>query len=361
MQNEKEKCKDIGIIIDGIQNPKADEATESVRQQPQLTSVASVSFQGSSFLFGMLFESFVGKESKSRSKRKDPNAPKKPRSSYVFFMEKERKLVKEQDSNLRPQHIMKIVGEKWAKLDSKEKEVYEEMAKEDRARYLAAMKDYIPPEKSEAAAKRIKTDKDMPRKPMTAFMLFSKELRQKLGRDINSSEKSKKISEAWREMNDTEKEKYHAAAKIDKERYDREVAEMEAETLEQAKKQQAVLMKNFAEVTSIGFQPPPLTRPTAPVPVLDPESKKTLEEFDLRKVREQIEGQFLDEAYYLLLDVWREGSQRLGDAIRAYRTHIAGHDQPDWRAFFTGIVGTERTLALLKSSAQMKSSTTGPK
>ena len=110
-------------------------------------------------------------------------------------------------------------------------------------------------------------------------------------------------------------------------------------------------MKNFAEVTSIGFQPPPLTRSGPPVYVLDEESKKTLEEFDLNKVRDQIMEQFVDDAYYLLLDVWREGSQRLGDAMRAYKAHIAGHDHPDWRAFFTSIVGVERTVSLLKTAS----------
>ena len=105
-------------------------------------------------------------------------------------------------------------------------------------------------------------------------------------------------------------------------------------------------------MTSIDFQPRPLTRSGPTVPVLDEESKKTLEEFAVHEMREEIMEQFVDEAYYLLLDVWREGSERVGDAIRAYRAHISGQEQRDWRAFFTSVVGVESTQSLLKSISE---------
>jgi len=339
-KSDGQKYKKMGSIVNGIQKEQAaaGAAASAEQQQGQLSE---------------MIPHFQGRESRRRTKRKDPNAPKKPRSAYVFFMEKERKVVKEEDATLRPQHIMKVVGEKWAKLTNEEKEDYEEMAKNDRARYLEEMKEYTPPDMplDEPGAKRVKKD-DLPKRPMTAFMFFSKELRQKLGKEMNSVEKTKKIADTWREMTDEQKELYQGLAKEDKERYDRELAEMEAEALEQAKQQQAVMMKSFAEVTSIGFQPPPLTRSGAPVHVLDEEARKTLEEFDVDKVRNEITEQFVDDAYYRLLDVWREGSQRLGDAMRAYKAHIAGHEHPDWRAFFTSIFGVESTVGLLKSSVQ---------
>ena len=185
----------------------------------------------------------TGKETRSRTKRKDPNAPKKPRTAYVFFMGKDRKSVKDENPNMRPQHIMKLVGENWAKLSAEAKEEYEEMSRADRLRYLEDMKDYTPPEApaEERIPKRARMEKNWPRKPLTAFMLFSKELRPKLGPEMTSTEKTKKISETWREMTDEQKESYQGAAKEDKERYDREVAEVEAEAMGQSKMQQTMV------------------------------------------------------------------------------------------------------------------------
>jgi len=264
-------------------------------------------------------------------------------------MEKERKLVKEKNPEMRPQHVMKLVGENWATLSPKNREEFEEMAKSDRARYREEMKDYIPPEASAdvPGSKRPKMQKDYPKKPLTAFMIFSNDLRQKLGQ-MDATEKTKKIAETWKEMTEEQRQTFEDAAREDKERYDKEIAEIEATAADRDRLQQAALMRNFAEVTSIGFQPPPLTRTSAPVSSLDDESKKILSEFDIKKCHDDIINQFKEDAYYNLLGVWREASENLGDAIRAYKAHIAGRDRADWRAFFTSVWGVDKTAEWTK-------------
>lgn len=245
----------MGSIVNGIQRGKAAAAAADVQPgKSQLSPLMPLAGQFSQFGSNVSQCADTGRRTRSRPKRKDPNAPKKPRSAYVFFMEKERKVVKEEDATLRPNHIMKVVGEKWAKMSTEEKEEYEDMAKADRARYLEAMKEYTPPTTppDEPGAKRAKKD-DGPKKPSTAFMLFSKELRHKLGREMNSAEKTKKIAETWREMTDEEKQTYQTAAKEDKQRYERELTEMEAEAQEQQKQQQAVSSVLFCICFTMGF------------------------------------------------------------------------------------------------------------
>ena len=157
-------------------------------------------------------------------------------------MENEQKVVKEKNPGMRPQHVMRLVGENWAKMSSTQKEEYEEMARADRTRYAEDMKSYTPPEVpvDEPGAKRARTE-DRPRKPQTAFVLFSKELRPQLESELSSTEKTKKIIDTWRMMSNEEREKYQTAAKEDKERYDKELADLEAEeAAEQLKLQHPV-------------------------------------------------------------------------------------------------------------------------
>lgn len=65
----------------------------------------------------------------------------------------------------------------------------------------------------------------------------------------------------------------------------------------------------------VGFQPSDLARIATIVPVVNEKTLKILDGFDPVKVKVSIKETFLEEAYYLLLDAWRVGSERLGDAI----------------------------------------------
>ena len=58
--------------------------------------------------------------------------------------------------------------------------------------------------------------------------------------------------------------------------------------------------------------------------------------------------------YYMLVNVWRSGSEKLPDAIRSYKTHVATRKaKPDWEGFVIGIFGLDAVMPLLnkKSSA----------
>ena len=74
---------------------------------------------------------------------KDPNKPKGPTSSYMFFCAVNRsKLVGESQSVV---DSGRILGTKWAALSEKEKAKYTKMADKDRARYEKEMAKYVPP------------------------------------------------------------------------------------------------------------------------------------------------------------------------------------------------------------------------
>ena len=72
------------------------------------------------------FNASQGKKGKVK-KIKDPNAPKKPMSSYFFFMNEMRNSVKSEQPGLSIGELSKTMGKMWAELDPAGREKYEAM------------------------------------------------------------------------------------------------------------------------------------------------------------------------------------------------------------------------------------------
>ena len=67
--------------------------------------------------------------------KKDPNAPKKPRSAYILFSMDEGKKIRESNPSMSSPEVMKLVGQRWSELDPKEKQRFEEKSAADKERY----------------------------------------------------------------------------------------------------------------------------------------------------------------------------------------------------------------------------------
>ena len=92
-----------------------------------------------------------GKRGKSKP-LKDPEAPKKPLSSFIHFCMKERSNVQKEllntdrllNCNTVSAKVTKELGKRWATLDSEMRKVYEEASLKDRKRYEMEKKMYNP-------------------------------------------------------------------------------------------------------------------------------------------------------------------------------------------------------------------------
>ncbi|KAG0165867.1 Non-histone chromosomal protein 6 [Apophysomyces sp. BC1034] len=91
-----------------------------------------------------------GDEDKKKKRAKDPNAPKRGLSAYMFFSQDNRQKVKEENQDATFGTIGKILGEKWKNMSDEEKKPYVEKAKVDKERYES--------EKAAAAEKRDEID-----------------------------------------------------------------------------------------------------------------------------------------------------------------------------------------------------------
>lgn len=64
------------------------------------------------------------------------NAPKRNKSSYLFFCQELRSTIVKDNPGIKPNQVMVILGERWSKLTEDEKKVYNEQAAVDKQRYL---------------------------------------------------------------------------------------------------------------------------------------------------------------------------------------------------------------------------------
>ncbi|KAL4992133.1 high mobility group box domain-containing protein [Aspergillus falconensis] len=68
-------------------------------------------------------------------RKKDPNAPKRGLSAYMFFANDNREKVREENPGITFGQVGKMLGEKWKSLSDKERKPYEDKAAADKKRY----------------------------------------------------------------------------------------------------------------------------------------------------------------------------------------------------------------------------------
>lgn len=83
----------------------------------------------------------VEEESTGRKKKakKDPNAPKRPKSAYLFFTSEKMASIRAQNPDMVQKEIMKRAGEMWKELSEDQKKKFQDMAARDKTRYEKEM------------------------------------------------------------------------------------------------------------------------------------------------------------------------------------------------------------------------------
>jgi hypothetical protein len=131
-------------------------------------------------------------------KIKDPNAPKRAKSSYLFFCASERIVLKEDNSNLSAKDVTSELGRRWNLLKedsdrSDELETFTQMAVEDKERYATEKEAWKPTDK--ASVKKVVTKKAPVKKVVTKKAPVKKAPVKKVvtkKKPVNSKSSSKK-------------------------------------------------------------------------------------------------------------------------------------------------------------------------
>lgn len=75
-------------------------------------------------------------------KKKDPNAPKRSLSAYMFFANENRDIVRAENPGIAFGEVGKLLGLKWKALSAEEKGPYETKAANDKKRYEKEKAEY---------------------------------------------------------------------------------------------------------------------------------------------------------------------------------------------------------------------------
>lgn len=98
-------------------------------------------------------------------KRKDPDAPKRARSAYIFFTMDQRKKGEHADEEVKDQ--TKAFGKAWKKLSKKGRAKFDKLAEEDKKRYEKEMKKWRKTHPEESKKRAHEDDPDYIENPET--------------------------------------------------------------------------------------------------------------------------------------------------------------------------------------------------
>eukprot|EP00934_Nitzschia_sp_Nitz4_P003903 Nitzschia sp. Nitz4//scaffold295_size27985//9432//11102//NITZ4_008161-RA/size27985-snap-gene-0.63-mRNA-1//1//CDS//3329546245//3893//frame0 len=149
--------------------------------------------------------------------KKAPQAPRRFKSSYMFFSTEKHKSIrrdlakKGEDSNkFSTTDVAKMVSQAWKELSNEEREVWEELARKDKARYEMEKSMYTGPWKV-PAKRRAHKDPNAPKRPMSAFLSFSNAKRSEVkdsNPNMGTAEIARVLAQMWKNASDAEKKKH---------------------------------------------------------------------------------------------------------------------------------------------------------
>ncbi|KAL6071040.1 FACT complex subunit SSRP1 [Balamuthia mandrillaris] len=174
-------------------------------------------------------------------RKRNEQKPKRALTAYLLFSQEKRDSIKVANPSAPFGEIGKLLGQAWKDLPDSEKQKYNEKAAQGKIKYQKDMAKYKEehPESSDEdrrprkkqKKKKKKKDPNAPKKPLSAFFLFSKAVRPTI--KTNNPEASfgqigKLIGEEWAKKTPEEKKKYEDMAAEEKKRYERESQAYEA-------------------------------------------------------------------------------------------------------------------------------------
>lgn len=232
---------------------------------------------------------------KSVGKLKDKNAPKRGKSAYLFFCDKERENVKKDHPDFTATQVTAELGKRWGVVKStksraKELAGYEAQAASDKKRYNDAKLSYVPDDSVALSGKRVK--KVGPKRPKSAYLFFcdkEREVIKKANPTFSTTQITSALGEHWKALK-AKGEKacavYIASAVADKERYEKEKAEMSSEPAKAKPVSKGKAKKQVVEVVEEEVE----VEEEAPKPAAPVKGKKSGYQLFCEQKREEVKA-----------------------------------------------------------------------
>jgi len=187
------------------------------------------------------------KKRDATSLRKAPQAPKRFRSSYIcFFTAKQSEIKKELGELATVAQISKRSAQMWKELSAEDRSFWDNVAARDKQRYLAEKASYIGP--WQIPYKRAKKDPSAPKRPMSAFLHFSRGRRSRIKEknpDMKNTEVSKILGDLWRNSTEEERRPYVENEKVEREKYKAAMSKWKEEYEKRQKEESEELQQRY--------------------------------------------------------------------------------------------------------------------
>jgi hypothetical protein len=193
----------------------------------------------------------------SGRRKKDPNAPKRGKTSYLFFCEAKREVVKADNPDMNAKQVTSELGVGWNALkESSPKEVakYVKLADEDKLRYENEKADYVPSAEALAAAaggrgSKRQRDPNAPKRPKSGYLFFCHATRPFINEEkpeLGAKDVTTELGARWNILKENKPKdvaKYSKMAEADKVRYEDEKAAYETKKSSSAEESDAPAKK----------------------------------------------------------------------------------------------------------------------
>ena len=170
-----------------------------------------------------------------RRLKRDPTAPKRAKTAYIFFCAAHRERVKKElGDDASATDVIRALGVKWNELkaskkaaDKKQLATYEHLATDDSTRYEREMEAYVPSEGYESRRKKGRTG---PKRAVSAYLYFCEHHRSLVKKEhpeMKSSEITARLGQMWNDLKaddkrEAELKSFHKKASKDRKRYESE-------------------------------------------------------------------------------------------------------------------------------------------
>jgi hypothetical protein len=172
----------------------------------------------------------VAQENSKRKPKKDPNRPKRAPTAYLLFTTEARPAYVKKHPNESNPEIMKGLAHLWSKATAAQKAKYEPTVTRLSAEYQVAMKSYVVPLQyqypNSKDSKKRRKDPSAPKKPATAYLLYSNAKRAELkssNPNMGPKEIMTELGTAWKLLNSNTKKPFEEQARALKQQYDLDV------------------------------------------------------------------------------------------------------------------------------------------
>jgi predicted RNA-binding protein YlxR (DUF448 family) len=167
-------------------------------------------------------ELLASKKGSKKKSDKDPNAPKRNKTAYIYFCSDKRAEAKsELGDDAKATEVTALLGKMWKELKedddrSDELEKYTKMAADDKARYENETKKVDEEDKPAKPVGKKVVDDTKPAKSKTGYTYFCQSNRESVKDDnpeMKATEVTKELARLWKELSDEDRQDWSDSAK----------------------------------------------------------------------------------------------------------------------------------------------------